>query len=255
MADWVDRWRQLLPMTEEGRRRFNQGRAFQRSGRVTGVRTSPGRLVGQVQGSRATPYLVEVLLPPLDDAAWATVLEVVAGQARHAARLLAGQLPDALAGDLAERGIELFAAAEQVDARCACGEASRPCAHVVALWEAAAERFAQDPFAFLLLRGRGREHLLAELAAARRRAGGRDAAEGLPVADLVSAGWVRLRAPLDDLELPGAEPPESPAGPLRLLGDPPGWAGNVPAGELFRPLVVNAADCARDLLAGGDPES
>lgn len=247
MSGWVERWWALLPQSEEAIRRFNQGRAFQRSGRVTAVRMAPGRLTGQVQGSRATPYLVEVQIPVLDDAGWGVVLDIVAAQVRHGAKLLAGHPPEGLAEDLDNRGVSLFGHAEDVDASCACGEADRPCAHLVALWEAAAERFAADPFAFLHLRGRGREHLLAELAAARRRARGVREEPGIDLAGLSVAGWSRAAVPLDDVDLPRIEDPEIPAGPLRLLGDPPGWSGGVTAYDLFRPLVEGAAARARDL--------
>jgi uncharacterized Zn finger protein len=243
---WGRRWEELLGGSDGDPRRFNQGRAFQRSGRVSGVRVDAGRLVGQVQGSRATPYLVEVMLPVLDDASWRTVVEVIAGQVRHAARLLAGQQPEGLEDDLEARGIALFGEREALDARCACGEADRPCAHVIALWEDVAERLAGDPFALLRLRGRGRERLLAELGTARRREGAAEV--GLDPATLSASGWTRAPRDAADLEIGAPGRPETPAGPLRLLGDPPGWAGNVSAWDLFRPAIVRAAGRARRLL-------
>lgn len=245
-ATWVGRWHALLGDRESDPRRFNQGRAFQRSGRVASVRVDPGRLVAQVQGSRATPYLVEVLVPTLDDAAWRTAVDLVAGQVRHAARLLAGQPPEGLEDELADLGIDVFGTREDLDARCACGEADRPCAHVIALWEAVAERLPADPFLLLRLRGRGRERLLAELAAARRR-GGAAVEEGVDPATLDVAAWTRAPRDAADVEVDRGTPPETPAGPLRLLGDPPGWAGNVSAWDLFRPAVVRAAERARSL--------
>jgi uncharacterized Zn finger protein len=217
-ATWVERWHALLGEPGAEIRRFNQGRAFQRSGRVTAVRIDPGRLVGQVQGSRATPYLVEVMLPVFDDAAWRTVLATVGGQIRHAARLLAGQPPEGLDAELRDVGVDLFGEREDLDARCACGEADRPCAHVIALWHELAERLAEDPFALLRLRGRGRERLLSELAAARRRGAG-GAEEGVDPATLDAAAWTRAARDLDALEVPAGIPPDSEAGPLRLLGD------------------------------------
>jgi uncharacterized Zn finger protein len=237
---WVDRWRALLGETDADVRRFNQGRAFQRSGRVSAVRVDPGRVVGQVQGSRATPYLVEVLVPGLAEADWRVLLELVAGQVRHAARLLAGQAPDGLEDDLAERGVGLFPTRDELDARCACGEADRPCAHVIALWEDLAARLEDDPFVLLRLRGRGRERLLAELAHERRR-GGAAVAEGLDPATLDVAGWTRASRDPAEIEVPPVAAPQGQAGPLRLLGDPPGWAGSVSAWDLFRPAVVRAA--------------
>jgi uncharacterized Zn finger protein len=245
---WVERWRALLG--EEGPqdiRRFNQGRAFQRSGRVSGVRVDPGRVVGQVQGSRATPYLVEAMVGVLDDEGWRAFLDAVGSEVRHAARLLAGHPPDGLEAQLEEAGVDLFGDPESVDARCACGEASRPCAHVVALWHEMGERIAEDPFVLLRLRGRGRERLLAELAAARRRRSGAQGAEGIAAEDLPATGWTRSPADLTDLEIERGSSPEAPAGPLKLLGDPPGWAGSVGAWDLFHPLIERAAQRARDL--------
>jgi hypothetical protein len=56
------------------------------------------------------------------------------------------------------------------------------------------------------------------------------------------------------LEL-GLEPePRTPAGPLRLLGDPPGWTGGVSAGDLFAPLVIRAAAWARRLATADAAE-
>jgi uncharacterized Zn finger protein len=243
---WVERWHALLGGQDADVRRFNQGRAFQRSGRVSGVRVDPGRVVGQVQGSRATPYLVEGMIPVLDDGAWRVVLELVGGQVRHAAKLLAGQPPEGLDAELRERGIDLFASRDALDARCACGEADRPCAHVVALWHELGDRIAEDPFVLLRLRGRGRDRLLAELAAARRRGGGPEQ-EGIDPATLDVSSWTRAPREAADLEVGPGTVPGTPAGPLRVLGDPPGWSGNVSAWDLFGPAVGAAAARAERL--------
>lgn len=237
---WIERWRGLL-RREDGAGRFNQGRAFQRSGRVAPVRIEPGRLSGRVQGSRPTPYQVEALLDPLDEDAWHTVTAVVAGQVRFAAGLLAGQVTDGLVEALDGAGVDLFGSPGGIDARCPCGEAARPCAHVVALWEQAAERFRDDPFALFALRGRGRQKLLADLLALRRRH--EEPPSTIAAAALEVGGWTRAQESLEGMRLPRDG---SGADPLRLLGDPPGWAGPASAEELFRPVVEEAARRARE---------
>jgi uncharacterized Zn finger protein len=231
-------------------RRVARGRAFHRSGRVSGVRATAGLLSGRVQGTRATPYLVEVAVGDLDDAAWTTVVDVLASQVRHSARLLAGLVPEGLDAELEATGIQLFPALDQLDVTCACGDKAAVCPHAAAVWEAAAELLETDPFLLLRLRGRGRDRLLADLASARQLHAGGDHAPrpaGVPIAGLESRGWTRARAPLDDLHLPVLQPPPTPAAPLKLLGDPPQWAGGVSAWDLFRPLVERAGAHAQEL--------
>ena len=256
MALLRDRWHGLLPTGADERddlaaRRAAQGRAFYRSGRVTGLRVGPGRLSASVQGARATPYHVEAMIPVLAAASWTRLVTVVAAEVRFAAALLAGRLPDALLERLDEEGVHLLGDGARVDARCPCGEAGRPCAHVAALWEAAADRFTEDPFALLQLRGRGRQRLLADLSAARPGAGaGRRTRIALD--ELSPARWERADADLSDIAVAPSARPDVKAAPLRLLGDPPGWKGAQTAYASFAPLLAAAAEQAEALLLGTD---
>ena len=247
MSSWAEQWRAVIDDPQLARRAARGG-AFHRSGRVSGVRATAGLLSGRVQGTRATPYLVEIAVGALDDQRWTRVVEVLASQVRHSARLLAGLVPEGLDADLEAAGMKLFPTLDELDVSCACGDAAAVCPHAAAVWEAAAEQLEADPFLLLRLRGRGRDRLLADLAGARQRAArGHEATAGVPLAQLDVRGWTRERAPLDDLHLPALSPPQTPAAPLKLLGDPPQWAGGVRAWDLFRPLVERAAAYAQRL--------
>lgn len=241
---WAAQWRALLLDDDQRTRAVAQGRAYHRSGRVTDLQVGTGRLSGRVQGRRATPRAVEVRIAVLNDEQWTTIVELLAGQLRHSARLLAGLQPVGLAEELAARGLRLLPAAEDVQTTCGCGGA-QPCAHTAAVWESATDRIAEDPFTLLRLRGRGRERLLADLAAGRTHR--RDGAGSIPVSELDAAGWTSARSPLEDLHLPSAEGRTPVAGPLRVLGDPPGWPRGPSADELLGPLVELAARWASDL--------
>lgn len=245
---WTGRWRDALDDgTPQVARRVNKGRGYERSGRVSDVRVHEGRLSGRVQGSKATPHLVEVDVPVFDDATWERVVGALATEVRHSAQLLAGQAPEGLEAELAAAGVTLFPSLTELSFACPCGDAVVPCPHAAALWEAAAARLDADPFVLLRLRGRGRARLLSDLAAARRavtRAS--QPQQGIDSAALPLGGWSRAAVPLDALELPVLPPPRTPAPALRLLGDPPVWAGAVTAWELLGPLVARAADWARE---------
>lgn len=234
---WGDRWRALVDDSRpQTALRASRGRVYERSGRVTDLRTAPGLLTARVQGSRATPYLVEIGLPTLDEQGWDAVVAAVAEQARHAARLLAGQAPEGLEDELEPRGIRLFPHPAELRTSCACGDPLPVCKHVAAVIEALARRLDDDPFALLHLRGRGREGFLADLAAVR---GGEQAEGDLALTALAGVDWTAARAPLD-----GMDDDQDAEDPLTRLGDPPGWAGGVSAADLFRPLVERGAGWA-----------
>jgi uncharacterized Zn finger protein len=244
-----ERWRAVLPGREDeaAERRLAQGAAFYRSGRVAGLRLAPGRLSASVQGARATPYHVEVLVEPLDDHAWREVVGAIASELRLAAGLLAGRWPDGLLATLAERGIDLVGDPSALDVRCPCGEADRPCAHIVALWEAVAARIENDPFALLHLRGRGRQRLLADLAAARPGHGGPGAAR-VGVGARAAERGATAPVPRGELDVASRRRPDPGAAALRLLGDPPGWTGAGSAYETFAPLIEAAAREAERIM-------
>jgi uncharacterized Zn finger protein len=224
-----------------------KGRALLRSGRVTDVRVRTGLVSARVQGSRATPLTVTLRQAPLDNAQWQRVLVALASQVRHTARLLAGQVPEGLEAELEAANVSLFGT---VTADCTDGRST--CEHIAAVWLAAAERIAADPFELLRLRGRGRERLLVETVTERSRGGAGAPRSGVDPARLDPSAWTRASIDPLSLEL-GLEPePRTPAGLLRLLGDPPGWAGGVSAGDLFAPLVIRAAAWARHLATADD---
>ena len=248
MNRWAQRWSDLLDDgTPQVVRRLMQGRNLLRSGRVTGITVARGSLSGSVQGFSATPLAVEVTLPVLDDDAWAGVVATLASQVRHRARLLAGQVPDGLEAQLEASGLSLFPRAAELDVTCRCGDAVLPCSHAAGVWLAVGEEIDRDPFALLRLRGRGRERVLADSAAVRSAALPQVLA-GTAIADLPLSAWVTARSDVDDFVPAPPAPPMTAAGPLRLLGDPPGWSGGVSAGDLLAPLVERGARWAAALL-------
>lgn len=207
---WADEWRAVVlqladggrevPEARQAARRVAQGRSYHQSRRVTDLRVVGGTVSGRVQGRRATARLAEILCRQLSDAEWDVVLRVLVGQLRHSARLLGGVEPEGLTSELEREGLSLLPRVEDLELRCGCGD-EQPCAHVAAVWEAAAEQIETDPFTLLRLRGRGRERVLAELAAARRE-GTAEGGEGLALGDCDLAQWTHARAPLEAVELP-----------------------------------------------------
>lgn len=249
MMRWLAHWNEVLAVDRAAERRLVQGRAWVRSGRVTQVRATDGLLQGRVQGSAATPYAVDIRMQVFTASDWEQVDDVLAGQARHRAHLLAGQAPEGLEDQLSDRGLTLLPTTGELDTGCACGSRDWPCVHVAAVWEAAAARLPDDPFLVFRLRGRGRQQLLNALAGQRR-----EEPTGIALDDLPTRGWTAPRAPLEEVALPELERARDHA-LLRLLGDPPGWEGRVDAHSSFGPLVEQAVAACTAPAASDEPDS
>ncbi len=153
-----------------------------------------GLVVAQVQGTRRTPYGVQITMPAASDERWAAIVETLAGQAGYAARLLAGELPHEIEDVFAQAGVALFPErGSHLITTCTCPDWATPCKHAAAVCYLMAEAFDDDPFLLLAFRGREREALLAELRARRG-----SPVEGGDSGDVPSSGPVVPDVPLSE---------------------------------------------------------
>jgi uncharacterized Zn finger protein len=160
---WSRRFIEVLESFSLGGR-LTRGRAYARKGQVVSLEVAPGLVTAVVQGTRVQPYDVTVGLTPFTKLIWAKAEVVLAEQAVHAARLLAGDFPPELEPVFAGIGAPLFPRRlTDLDLRCTCPDQTVPCKHIAAVFYLLAERFDDDPFLVLRWRGRGREELLARL--------------------------------------------------------------------------------------------
>src|SRR5262245_7200270 len=104
---WAARWLASVERAS-GRGRLSRGLGYARTGRVDELAVEPGRITAVVQGSRPTPYRVDVRLPTFDDAVWARALARMGAQAGTTAALVAGTLPDAAEAAFAAEGVSLL---------------------------------------------------------------------------------------------------------------------------------------------------
>jgi uncharacterized Zn finger protein len=125
---------------------------------------APGLVRSRVQGSRHTPYRVEIHLRPLQDSQWATVLDALAGQAIFAAQLLNGEMPADVEEVFEAVRVPLFPASRgDLETDCTCPDWANPCKHIAAVYYLLGERFDEDPFLLFELRGRDQEAIAAGL--------------------------------------------------------------------------------------------
>jgi len=144
--------------------RMQRGRRYARTGQLLSFDVHPGQLLAQVQGSRATPYLVTVGAPVTSDTQWAEVDSALASRVKFAARLLAGDVPPELEGVFADSGVALLPVRwSDIVARCTCPDIANPCKHIAAVLYVFADRLDDDPWLLLEWRGRTRDQILEPL--------------------------------------------------------------------------------------------
>jgi uncharacterized Zn finger protein len=197
--------------------RMQRGRKYARAGQVLSFDVHPGMLVAQVQGSRATPYLVTVAAESPTVEQWASVDAALSSRVGFVARLLAGEVPPDLEDMFRDAAVDLFPASwSTLDARCSCPDWENPCKHIAAVMYVFADQLDDDPWLLLAWRGRTRDQLLDPL---RARSGGVASA----ISSAVAPWWpfgdgARLPAGLraaPDGRL--SESPDPPDGVLRRL--------------------------------------
>jgi uncharacterized Zn finger protein len=256
---WGKAWIEALEQRAQlDPNRLPRGRTYARGGTVGELTFVRGEVQAKVQGRQVRPYSVRVRVHPFTDPEWDRVLDAVASQLGHTAALLDGELPPEVADDVASTGLDLLPGAGEVGTSCSCPDWADPCKHAAAVCYLIATASDSDPFVLLLLRGRGRDEVLAALRARRRPASAAGAAAGGRPAGAAAAGLAAEDAGVDARAV-FAAPPSAPAPlpplpaarpgqPVMLLAEPPG-AGYPAPGDLLA-LAADAASRAWELAVG-----
>ncbi|GHI25309.1 hypothetical protein Shyd_66800 [Streptomyces hydrogenans] len=217
---WGQAWLKALDDSALDAQQVKAGRRHARAGAVGAVSVRPGRITAVVRDPDGGAYRGDVLVRVLTDEEWDRLLDLAVDSAGHIAALLDHEMPPHLVEDAAGVGVELLPGVGDLEPECAC-EAWDHCPHTAALCHQMARILDEDPFALLLLRGRGQRAVVDALQArSAARAGGagagapRDAGTGSAPAGVSAAEAYALRdilPPLPDVPVPEAVPGEPPS--------------------------------------------
>lgn len=229
-AGWGERW--LAAASGAGRARIEKGRALVAEGAITALDVRPGVVDAEVRDRGRSLLSLRLRVRPLNERVFESALKSFAERARTAAELLSGSLPEEADDVFAAAGGALLpVSSSDVSVTCPCGD-GLACRHAAAVHVALAERFDRDPFLLLLLRGKGRDEILARLreararralpaaAAAPKRAVAAVAIPLEPLPEVRPESFFRPLVPLSTLKTRFV-PPEHPEALLTRLGPPP----------------------------------
>ena len=140
-------------------------RTMARSGRMGAIVVLEAMTSGVFDAGGTGPLMAQVKVDRLDAGGWTTFAKEAARESGFAAALEAGDLPADLVEHADEAGAEVLPGPGDIDTACECDAWAQPCVHVLALLYQVAWHVDRDPYVLLLLRGRTREALLAEVGA------------------------------------------------------------------------------------------
>ncbi|MCW2898761.1 MAG: hypothetical protein JWO67_1026 [Streptosporangiaceae bacterium] len=247
---WGNAWIKALRDTSLDQEPLRQGRRYALAGQVGPITVSPGRIAAPVYGLHDAPYRTVVLVEQLTDAQWGRFLDQMADTAGHIAALLDRDMPGDLVQAAEDAGVPLLPGLGDLEPDCGCPDWGHPCTHAAALCYQASWLLDADPFVLLLMRGRGRAELVAEL---RRR----NALHGEPQTPTLATR--ALGTPAQGAfarGVPALPPPPPAPDALTSIADvlpglPPG-PGVDP--DTLRVLVADAALRARESLTTDRPQ-
>jgi uncharacterized Zn finger protein len=213
----------VLESFEVGRR-LGRGRSYARQGQVIELELGKGFITAKVQGSRDAPYLVRMRLSMLSSTDWKKVIKALAEDARYAARLVTGEIPEDIEQVFLDLELSLFPSANgDLKTACSCPDQANPCKHIAAVYYLLGEEFDRDPFLIFRLRGIERGELVDAI---------RDVAvaHGTSLSTGREADAVAEEAPPPEVE-EVREPAETPEEPPRQRPEPDVSATRRPAAE------------------------
>ncbi len=149
---WGKAWNKNLEGYADYTNRIGRGRSYVRHGAVLDLQIEPGRVRSLVQGSRGSPYKVEIKIKSISQANWKQLKETSATELASLQQLLDGHFPKALGEIFTARGQGLFPSPKEIDFDCSCPDWASMCKHVAATLYGIGTRLDEDPGLFFVLR-------------------------------------------------------------------------------------------------------
>lgn len=249
---WGKRWIKVMESFHVGAR-LQRGRSYARRGQVADLQILPGLITASVQGSRRTPYEVNIAMETFSSGEWEGMAAALNESPAHMAQLLRGEMPGDIEDTFVRAGLSLFPERRgDLETICSCPDWSNPCKHIAAVYYLLAEAFDQDPFLLFKLRGIEREDLVQMvLGDAQEQDGepGEEEVEAVPPEPLpldTEAFWGQkdvVPVEIDEIDAPPV------SGALaRRLGGLPFWRGSEDFQDVLAEVYRKASLSVKSLI-------
>lgn len=149
---WGKAWCANLERYADFESRLDRGKRYVRTGAVIDLKIEKGKIQARVQGSRKTPYKVEIRISPLSEERCQDILAACGRRVENLEKLLAGDFPEELK-ELFTQKNGLFPAPREISFSCSCPDWALMCKHVAAALYGVGARLDEEPSLFFTLRG------------------------------------------------------------------------------------------------------
>ncbi|MBQ9345956.1 MAG: SWIM zinc finger family protein [Oscillibacter sp.] len=149
---WGAAWCTNLERYADYGSRLDRGRRYVRTGCVVDLKIQKGKILAKVQGTRRTPYKVEIRISPLSEEKCQSIIERCGRKLSTLEELTAGRFPEEM-GELFQGRDGLFPTPREISFTCSCPDWALMCKHVAAVLYGVGARLDDDPSLFFELRG------------------------------------------------------------------------------------------------------
>ena len=149
---WGNAWCENLEHYADYENRLDRGKRYVRTGSVVDLKIQKGKISARVQGTRRTPYKVEVRISPLSEEKCQAIIEKCGRRIQNLEELTSGRFPEELQELFTGRD-GLFPTPREISFSCSCPDWALMCKHVAAVLYGVGTRLDEAPSLFFELRG------------------------------------------------------------------------------------------------------
>lgn len=157
---WGKAWNLNLESYADYKSRIARGKSYVRSNTVLDLKITKGIVNAKVQGSRAKPYEVKIMIDPLSSDKWEQIIAACNHQIDSLEQLIEGKFPKELGILFTEKKYGLFPTPKEIHFSCSCPDWASMCKHVAAVLYGVGARLDVNPMLFFDLRSLDGQELI-----------------------------------------------------------------------------------------------
>ena len=123
---WGTAWCDNLERYADYESRLDRGKRYVRTGSVIDLKIQKGKILARVQGTRKTPYKVEIRISPLSEEKCQSIIEKCGRKLKNLEALIAGDFPEDMK-ELFQGKDGLFPAPREISFSCSCPDWALMC--------------------------------------------------------------------------------------------------------------------------------